>query len=55
MLVKKNTINRLASIIAGMFLTLNLSAQTDEPVIVNVDNFARAETAFQFDRVLIIG
>ena len=52
MLVKKNTINRLASIIAGMLLTLNLSAQSDEAVIVNVDNFARAETAFQFDRAL---
>ena len=27
-------------------------AQPDEPVIVNVDNFARAETASQFDRML---
>ena len=27
-------------------------AQPDEPVIVNVDNFARAETAAQFDRML---
>ena len=52
MLVKKNNINRLASIIAGIFLTLNISAQTDEAVIVNVDNFVRAETAFQFDRAL---
>jgi len=52
MLVKKNTISRLATFIAGMFFILNLSAQTDEPVIVNVDNFVRAETAFQFDKAL---
>ncbi len=54
MLIRKKKINRLAAIIAGMFFTLNLSAQSDEPVIVNVDNFARAETAFQFDRVLTL-
>jgi hypothetical protein len=29
-------------------------SSTDETVIVNVDNFARAETAFQFDRVLTL-
>ena len=29
-----------------------VAAQPDEPVIVNVDNFARAETAAQFDRML---
>ena len=52
MLVKKNTINRLATFVAGMFLIINLSAQTNEHIIVNVDNFARAETAFQFDRAL---
>ena len=52
MLVKKQTINMLATIIAGMFMILNLSAQTNEAVIVNVDNFVRAETAFQFDRAL---
>ncbi|MBO3117441.1 DUF1214 domain-containing protein [Winogradskyella sp. DF17] len=52
MLIRIKKINRLAALIAGIFLTLNLSAQSDEPVIVNVDNFARAETAFQFDRAL---
>ena len=51
MLIKK-TINRLAAIMAGMVFVLNLHAQTDDPVIVNVDNFVRAETAFQFDRAL---
>ena len=31
-----------------------LAADNDEAVLVNVDNFARAETAAQFDRVLQI-
>ena len=52
MLIIKNKINRLAVIMAAMFFIFNLSAQTDETVIVNVDNFVRAETAFQFDRAL---
>ncbi len=32
----------------------NPKSSPDEPVIVNVDNFTRAETAFQFDRVLML-
>jgi hypothetical protein len=54
MLIKKNKINRIAAVIVGLFFILNLSAQTEELVIVNVDNFARAETAFQFDRTLAL-
>ena len=47
------------AIIAGVasMLTLQLSvfaADNDEAVLVNVDNFAKAETAAQFDRVLQI-
>jgi hypothetical protein len=49
MLIRKNIINRLVAIIAGMFFILNLSAQTDETVIVTVDNFVLAEVAKQFD------
>ena len=54
MLIKSNTINRLGAIIVGIIFALNLHAQTDEPVNVNVDNFVRAETAFQFDRTLAL-
>ena len=53
MLIKK-TINQLTAIIIAVFFAINLNAQTDESVIVNVDNFVRAETAFQFDRVLTL-
>ena len=52
MLVNKNKIYRLAAIIIGVVCFLNLSVFADEPVIVNVDNFVRAETAFQFDKTL---
>ena len=50
----KNTINRLTAIIIGMVLALNVYAQPDDSVIVNIDNFVRAETAFQFDRTLAL-
>lgn len=45
---------RFAAFLAVSFSILLppvIAAQNDEPVIVNVDNFARAETAAQFDRV----
>ncbi len=54
MLINKNRIYRLAAIIAGMVCILNLPALADEPVIVNVDNFVRAETAAQFDHTLAL-
>ena len=37
--------------ILSIVLAPNASAK-DEPVIVNVENFVRAETAAQFDRVV---
>jgi len=46
-----------APAILGLFLTFVLctaGAQDEAPVAVNVDNFARAETAAQFDRALQI-
>ena len=54
MLIKKNITNRLAAIVVAMVFILNLNAQTEDAVIVNVDNFVRAETAFQFDRTLAL-
>jgi hypothetical protein len=47
------------TIIAGVASILILqtsvfAADNDEAVLVNVDNFVRAETAAQFDRVLQI-
>jgi hypothetical protein len=47
--------NTFAAFFAVSIYILSLSmvaARDDEPVIVNVDNFVRAETAVQFDRVL---
>ncbi len=47
--------NTLAAFLAVSISILSPSvveAQDDEPVIVNVDNFVRAETAAQFDRGL---
>jgi len=41
----------LAAAISAL-LPSAIAAQNDAPVIVNVDNFARAETAAQFDRTL---
>ena len=52
MMVKKSRIYRMTTIIAGLVCILNLPALAAEPVIVNVDNFVRAETATQFDRML---
>jgi len=49
------SINFLAAFLAVSILSLlpsAIAAQNDQPVIVNVDNFARAETAAQFDRML---
>ena len=54
MMIKKNRIYRLATIIVGVVCILNLPALAAEPVIVNVDNFVRAETAAQFDRTLAL-
>lgn len=33
---------------------LNLPALASEPVVVNVDNFVRAETAVNFDKTLAL-
>jgi len=51
-MIKKSRIYRLATIIVSMVCTLNLPALAAEPVVVNVDNFVRAETAAQFDGTL---
>ncbi len=58
----KNTMNRdnqLASFSKVLVLILFpcvVAAQDDKPVIVNVDNFVRAETAAQFDRgIMVVG
>jgi len=40
------------AIVISIFTCSVTVVQADEPVKVNVDNFARAETAFQFDRAL---
>ncbi len=57
MKVSKRVRRTLPAIIAGVacILTLQpcaLAADDAEPVVVNVDNFVRAETAAQFDRML---
>ncbi len=54
MLIRKTKINRVVAVMIAMVFTINMYAQTDESVIVNVDNFVRAETAFQFDRTLAL-
>jgi hypothetical protein len=54
MLIKKTKINRVVAIMIAMVFAFNMYAQTDEPVTVNVDNFVRAETSFQFDRTLAL-
>lgn len=51
-MTNRSRIYRLAAIIAGAVCLLNLPSLATEPVLVNVDNFVRAETAEQFDRVL---
>ena len=51
-MTKKGRSYRLATTIVSMVCLLNLSALAAEPVIVNVDNFVRAETAIQFDSTL---
>ncbi len=49
---KKNRSYRLGTLIVSMACLLNLPALAAESVVVNVDNFVRAETAAQFDRML---
>ena len=51
-MIKRSRSYRLGTLIVGMACFLNLPALAAEPVIVNVDNFVRAETAAQFDRTL---
>ena len=53
-MIKNNRSYRLGALIAGMVCLLNLPATAAEPVVVNVDNFVRVETAAQFDRLLQI-
>lgn len=52
MKIKISRKTRMVAIIASGFCILNLPAQAAEPVLVNVDNFVRAETAAMFDRTL---
>ena len=52
MMINKSRIYRLATIIVGIVCIFNLTALAAEPVVVNVDNFVRAETSGQFDRIL---
>jgi len=52
MMSKINRWYRRITIIAGLACILSLPAQAAEPVIVNADNFVRAETAAQFDSTL---
>ena len=52
MMIKKNRNYRLATIIVSALCFLNLPALAAEPVIVNVDNFVRAETSVQFNNTL---
>jgi hypothetical protein len=42
----------LVSIAAAILTLVQFAVAADTPVIVNVDNFVRAETASQFDRFL---
>jgi hypothetical protein len=53
-MIKKSRGYRLGTLIVSMACLLNLPALAAEPAVVNVDNFARAETAAQFDRLLQI-
>lgn len=50
--MKKSRSYLLATMIVSAASLLTLPALAAEPVVVNVDNFARAETALQFDRTL---
>jgi len=52
MLFLRNRSYRLANVIVSMVCLLNLPVLAAEPVVVNVDNFVRAETAAQFDSTL---
>lgn len=54
MVIKKSKIYRMAAIILGGVCILNLPARAAEPVVVNVDNFVRAETAVNFDNALAL-
>lgn len=51
-MTKKNRSYRLRTIIVSMVCIINLPALAAEPVVVNVDNFVRAETAVNFDKTL---
>lgn len=53
-MIFKSKVFRLASMIVGGICILNLPALAAEPVIVNVDNFVRAETSVNFDNTLAL-
>ena len=53
-MIKKSRSYRLATLIVSMACVLNLPARAADPVIVNVDNFVRAETAVNFDKTLAL-
>jgi len=47
-----HALTMLVVVLASTFSLSAVASQDQKPVIVNVDNFARAETAAQFDRML---
>ena len=51
-MIKKNRSYRQGALIVSMVCLLNLPVLAAEPVVVNVDNFVRAETAVNFDKTL---
>ena len=51
-MIKKNRSYRLRTIIVSMACLFNMPAVAAEPVVVNADNFVRAETAAQIDKTL---
>jgi len=53
-MMEKSRSYPLATMIVSVASLLNLPALAAEPVIVNVDNFVRAETAVNFDKTLAL-
>ncbi len=53
---KDNQLGSFSKVLVLILLPCVVAAQDDKPVIVNVDNFVRAETAAQFDRgIMVVG
>ena len=53
-MIKKSKMYRRVTSMDGVACMLNLSTFAAEPVVVNVDNFVRAETAVNFDKTLAL-